>query len=189
MKTLRKLLLINWHYFTHELIEFEQLNFMTGDNATGKSTIIDALQLVLFGETAGKYFNKSVSGKSNRTLSSYLCGEIGDGGEDGAVYLREGFFSSYTAVEFYDDERNRSFVLGGVYDVHSPGDIVTRFFHYYGTLPENHFIVNRIPMSVEQLREYPGRSAPEVPRITQEVRFLLSRGHGYPAVYHGIRLR
>lgn len=154
MKTLRKLLLINWHYFTHELIEFEQLNFMTGDNATGKSTIIDALQLVLFGETAGKYFNKSVSGKSNRTLSSYLCGEIGDGGEDGAVYLREGFFSSYTAVEFYDDERDRSFVLGGVYDVHSPGDIVTRFFRYYGTLPENHFIVNQIPMSVEQLREY-----------------------------------
>ena len=76
MKILKKLLLINWHYFTHQMIEFEQLNFMTGVNASGKSTIIDALQIVLFGDTAGRYFNKSASGKSARTLASYLCGEI-----------------------------------------------------------------------------------------------------------------
>ena len=47
MKLLKKLLLINWHYFSHQMIEFEQLNYMTGVNASGKSTIIDALQLVL----------------------------------------------------------------------------------------------------------------------------------------------
>ena len=64
MKILKKLLLINWHYFTHQLLEFEQLNYMTGVNASGKSTIIDALQLILLGDTAGKYFNKSASGKS-----------------------------------------------------------------------------------------------------------------------------
>ena len=39
MKILKKLLLINWHYFTHQLLEFEQLNYMTGVNASGKSTI------------------------------------------------------------------------------------------------------------------------------------------------------
>ena len=54
MKLLKKLLLINWHYFSHQMIEFEQLNYMTGVNASGKSTIIDALQLVLFGDTAGR---------------------------------------------------------------------------------------------------------------------------------------
>ena len=26
MKLLKKLLLINWHYFSHQLLEFEQLN-------------------------------------------------------------------------------------------------------------------------------------------------------------------
>lgn len=165
MKTLRKLLLVNWHYFTHELVEFEQLNFMTGANASGKTTIIDALQLVLFGETSGRYFNKSVSGKSSRTLSSYLCGEIGDSGGSGAVYLREGFFTAYTAVEFYDDERDRSFVLGGVYDVHSPGDIETRFFRYYGTLPDHHFIIDRVPLSIARLREYFKTGQIKEPRI------------------------
>ena len=70
MKLLKKLLLINWHYFSHQMIEFEQLNYMTGVNASGKSTIIDALQLVLFGDTAGRYFNKSASGKSARTFEA-----------------------------------------------------------------------------------------------------------------------
>ena len=30
MKTLRKLLLINWHFFVHETIELKRLNFLTG---------------------------------------------------------------------------------------------------------------------------------------------------------------
>ena len=153
MKILKKLLLINWHYFTHQLIEFKQLNFMTGVNASGKSTIIDALQIVLFGDTAGRYFNKSASGKSARTLASYLCGEISDNAEGGFHYLRVGRFTSYTAVEFYDDEKQRSFVFGGVYDVYSPGDIVTRFFRYYGKILENHFIENGVPMEIAKLRE------------------------------------
>ena len=154
MKILKKLLLINWHYFTHQMIEFEQLNFMTGVNASGKSTIIDALQIVLFGDTSGRYFNKSASGKSARTLASYLCGEISDNAEGGFHYLREGRFTGYTAVEFYDDEKQRSFVFGGVYDVYSPGDIVTRFFRYYGEIPENHFIENGVPMEIAKLREF-----------------------------------
>ena len=49
---LTRLLLIHWHYFTHETISFETLNFLTGKNASGKSTIIDAMQLVLLGDTS-----------------------------------------------------------------------------------------------------------------------------------------
>ena len=130
MKILTKLLLINWHYFSHQLLEFEQLNYMTGVNASGKSTIIDALQLVLFGDTAGKYFNKSASGKSARTLESYLCGEISDNAEGGYRYLRSGRFTGYVVTEWYDDEKNRSLTFGGVFDVHSPNDKTVRFFKY-----------------------------------------------------------
>ena len=99
MKLLKKLLLINWHYFSHQMIEFEQLNYMTGVNASGKSTIIDALQLVLFGDTAGRYFNKSASGKSARTLDSYLCGELSDNADGGYRYLRSGRFTSYVVTK------------------------------------------------------------------------------------------
>ena len=68
MKLITKLLLINWHYFVHETISFGQLNFLTGKNASGKSTIIDAMQIVLYGDTSGSFFNKAANGKGNRTL-------------------------------------------------------------------------------------------------------------------------
>ena len=154
MKILKKLLLINWHYFTHQLLEFEQLNYMTGVNASGKSTIIDALQLVLLGDTAGRYFNKSASGKSARTLESYLCGEISNNAEGGFRYLREGRFTSYAVTEWYDNEKRRSLSFGGVFDVHSPGDKTVRFFKYTGKIPDNHFIESRVPLDIPKLREY-----------------------------------
>ena len=77
MKILKKMLLINWHYFWNEMIEFEDINFLTGRNAAGKSTLIDALQLVLLGDTSGHFFNKAANDKSNRTLKGYLYGEVG----------------------------------------------------------------------------------------------------------------
>ena len=51
MKKLKKILLINWLYFSKELIEVGDINFLTGKNGAGKSTVIDALQIVLLGET------------------------------------------------------------------------------------------------------------------------------------------
>lgn len=51
MKKLKKILLINWLYFSKELIEVGDVNFLTGKNGAGKSTVIDALQIVLLGET------------------------------------------------------------------------------------------------------------------------------------------
>ena len=51
MKKLKKILLINWLYFSKEVIEVGDVNFLTGKNGAGKSTVIDALQIVLLGET------------------------------------------------------------------------------------------------------------------------------------------
>ena len=47
MKKLKKILLINWLYFSKELIEVGDVNFLTGKNGAGKSTVIDALQIGL----------------------------------------------------------------------------------------------------------------------------------------------
>ena len=56
MKLLKKVLLINWHSFSKELIEVGNINFLTGKNAVGKSTIVDAIQLVILGEPKGVGF-------------------------------------------------------------------------------------------------------------------------------------
>ena len=48
MKKLKKILLLNWLYFSTEIIEVGDVNFLTGKNGAGKSTVIDALQIVRF---------------------------------------------------------------------------------------------------------------------------------------------
>ncbi len=116
MKRLKKMLLIHWYGYDRELIEFGNLNFLTGNTAAGKSTVIDALQLVMLGDTNGNYFNKAANDKSVRTLKSYLFGENGDDGETGYRYLRNGTFTSYVMLEFGDMEKNTSFLAGIVCD-------------------------------------------------------------------------
>ena len=87
MKLLKKVLLINWHSFSKELIEIGNINFLTGKNAVGKSTIVDAIQLVVLGDTRGTSFNKAASEKSGRTVISYLKGEVGSDNEGNKKYL------------------------------------------------------------------------------------------------------
>ncbi len=154
MKVLKKLLLTNWHYFSHEVLEFDQINFLTGKNASGKTTIIDALQLLVLGDTAGHFFNKSASDKSSRSLKGYLRCEIGDQDDGNPLYLRNGRFSSYVACEFYDDSLDSSFTLGIVFDTYEDGSYDGKFFSYTGAIPENEFVEGKIPMDQKLLSIY-----------------------------------
>jgi uncharacterized protein YPO0396 len=154
MKVMTKLLLIHWHYFGHELIEFGGLNFLTGKNASGKSTIIDALQLILLGDTSGSFFNKAASGRGNRTLKGYLMGELGDDEESGFHYLRNGRFTSYVVLEFFDDEKKRYFTAGCCFDTYSENDTQKLFFQYDGVMHENGFMINRTPIDIPALRSF-----------------------------------
>ena len=76
MKKLTKILLVNWLYFSKEIIEINDVNFLTGKNGAGKSTVIDALQIVLLGETSSRNFNQAL-----RTIGSVVRRRPKDGGE------------------------------------------------------------------------------------------------------------
>ena len=72
MKKLKKILLINWLYFSKELIEVGDINFLTGKNGAGKSTVIDALQIVLLGETNSRNFNQAANEKSTWMITARI---------------------------------------------------------------------------------------------------------------------
>lgn len=155
MKLLKKVLLIHWHYFDIEEIEFDKLNFLTGKNASGKSTLIDAMQLVLLGDTSGRFFNKSASGRTNRTLTGYLMGELGDDEASGFRYLRNGRFTSYIALEFYDEEKKREFTAGICFDIYSESDISRSFFLYDGPLHPDRFLNEKqVPLDLRALKAW-----------------------------------
>jgi len=153
MKKMTKLLLINWLYFEKQLIDFGDINFLTGKNSSGKSTIIDALQVVLLGVTNQYSFNKAASKKSERTLRSYLRGYIGEDISLGDKSLRGNRdFSTYIVCEFYDDVKNELFCLGAVFDSFSDGsEERKRFFYLKSSLPNNLFIVEKKPMNTRDL--------------------------------------
>ena len=153
MKLLKKVLLINWHSFSKELIEIGNINFLTGKNAVGKSTIVDAIQLVVLGDTRGTSFNKAASEKSGRTVISYLKGEVGSDNEGNKKYLREGDFASYVALEFYDDVNNIPFVIGLQFDV-SGDKLYSHQFIYDGTIPEQCFVANNKAMEYKTFKDY-----------------------------------
>lgn len=155
MKRLQRMLLIHWHHYQFEVITFDKINFMTGKTAAGKSTVIDALQLVLLGETGGSFFNKAANQKSARTLKSYLYGEKGDDGDTGFNYLRQSDFTSYVALEFYDEEKKKAFLAGIVCDCYKDQNFDAKWFVVnQAGLPEDFFIdeKTKTPLNIRQLK-------------------------------------
>jgi uncharacterized protein YPO0396 len=155
MKILKRVLLTNWYFIDCEVLDFEFINFITGKTGAGKSTIIDALQILFLGDTSGRFFNKAANDKSARTLKGYLYGEISDNGEADYEYKRANCnFASYIASEFYDDIKNKYFTLGVHFDCFADGDFDSRFFILDSRLPDNLFIQNDKAMDYKELKEF-----------------------------------
>ena len=158
MKILKRMLLINWHYISKQMIDFDIINFLTGKNGSGKSTILDALQLLILGDTRGNFFNKAANDKTDRTLEGYLKGEIGDDGDVGYKYLRNDRLSSYIVCEFYDTVIRKYFSLGVVFEVYKDSDIESHFFSFNNRIPENEFVNEQnIPFSFKDLKSFLAR--------------------------------
>lgn len=151
MKKLKKILLINWLYFSKQVIEVGDVNFLTGKNGAGKSTVIDALQIVLLGETNAHNFNQAANEKSQRTLDGYLRADM----DDNSPYSRRGRdFSSYIACEFWDETEGTRFVTGVVFDCRSDGVNQEHFFIYDGVIPDDCFLVGQEAMDTPSLRSF-----------------------------------
>ncbi|MCI1991483.1 MAG: hypothetical protein LKJ59_09185, partial [Oscillospiraceae bacterium] len=115
---LKKFHMINWMYYPPQSVDFGASNLLTGITGSGKSTVVDAIQILMLGEVNGNFYNKSATGnKSDRTITTYLRGAY-DGGEKRAA---KGF-SSYLALDFSDDLRNEDFCCGIVFDLEADQD-------------------------------------------------------------------
>ena len=111
MKKLVKLRLINWHYLSNETIMINGNTLLTGPNASGKSTIMDAITFVL---TAGDTtFNLAANEKGKRDLRGYVKCKLG---MDDREYLRNGDVSGHIALEFHDEKTGQNFTVGAVID-------------------------------------------------------------------------
>lgn len=154
MKLLTRIKLINWHYFVNQTIEINGSTLITGDNGSGKSTILDALQLVLVADLRRIKFNVSAFDETKRNLLGYLRCKTGSDSDEGRVYLRSGDITSYVALEFYDDVKKKYFILGVAVD--SYADNTTWDSKYYKIedcrIEDNLFLVGGRPRNIKELK-------------------------------------
>ena len=154
---LSKICLNNWHYIDQKIFKFNDgINFFTGHSGSGKSTVIDAMQIVLYANTDGRgFFNKAAADDSDRNLIEYLRGMVAVGEKDEVTYLRNKNFSTTIVLEFTQTESDEKECLGVVFDVDTARNDTSRlFFWHKGGILENAYRTEEHAMTISELRKY-----------------------------------
>ena len=154
---LSKICLNNWHYIDQKILSFNDgINFFTGHSGSGKSTVIDAMQIVLYANTDGRgFFNKAAADDSDRNLIEYLRGMVAVGEKDEVTYLRNKNFSTTIVLEFTQTESDEKECLGVVFDVDTARNDTSRlFFWHKGGILENAYRTEEHAMTISELRKY-----------------------------------
>ncbi len=148
MKKLTRVKLINWHRFTNRTVEFEKSTLISGENGAGKSTLLDAIQFVVTCST--NYFNKAAHENGKRKLTGYIRCKTG---RENRPYERTGEISAHIALEFYEEKRDKYFVVGAVVDSASEGQEKTaRYLMDDIRLEDSLFFQGKTPKSINQFR-------------------------------------
>lgn len=160
-KALSKICLNNWHYIDKKILTLnEGINFFTGHSGSGKSTVLDAIQIVLYANTDGRgFFNKAAADDSDRTLIEYLRGMVNISENNESQYLRNRNFSSTIVLELTQTNTRDKQCVGVVFDVDTSNNDVSRlFFWHMGELLPNHYRSEGRCLTTAEMREYLQRS-------------------------------
>lgn len=125
MKKIKKLRLINWHFFDNQEIHFSDINVITGENGTGKSTILDAIHYLQSGGTC-EFNSAAKTLHSSRTVENYLRARIGGEKQEFIRDYRD--IIGHIAIEYDNTTTKKPFVLGCVLQL-SDGRLLNPVFY------------------------------------------------------------
>jgi uncharacterized protein YPO0396 len=153
--TLERIRLVGWHYFDDELIGIGNRCLFAGDNGSGKSTIVDAIQYAMAADLRKAKFNAAAGDRrSGRDLMGYVRCKIGS---DTTEYLRNDAVA-HVMLEFSGGNAASSIAGpdGEVFDAQgfSAGVCVEAFTD--GRLTEHFWIGDNIPIDTVTVRSEDG---------------------------------
>lgn len=139
-KIFTRMCLNNWGGVTHKVLEFhEYVNLFSGKSGSGKSTVMDAIQVVLYGSFSSGFLNKAADdAKNRRSVLSYLRGEQKDGTAN-----REGKdFCSALVLEIKDTGTGAKTCVGIGFEVGKKDSELKKylFFSHSGEMPEPEYL-------------------------------------------------
>lgn len=115
MKRLVRIVLINWYRIEQLSIDIEGHTAVIGPNASGKSSLLDAVQAVMVGGDKNWWTpNASAGEKSTRSLRDYCLGVVreGDDAEISPELRARDHSLTYLTLVFRDDAGGSSVSLG-----------------------------------------------------------------------------
>lgn len=153
-KLFSRMLINNWGGISHKVMEFhEYVNLFSGKSGSGKSTVMDAIQVVLYGSVASTFLNKAADdAKNKRSVLSYLRGAQKDGTSN-----RDGVdFCSQLVLEIVDTGSRTTTCIGVIFEV-GKNDLDLKKYHFFshsGKMPEDEYLTeNGTPYMAAQLKK------------------------------------
>ncbi len=148
------MLLNNWGGISHKVMEFhEYVNLFSGKSGSGKSTVMDAIQVILYGSVSAAFLNKAADdAKNKRSVLSYLRGAQ----KDGTSNRGNVDFCSQIVLEIEDTGSRITTCIGAVFEV-GKQDAELRKFHFFshsGSIPEDGYLTETgVPYTAAQMRK------------------------------------
>lgn len=114
-KIFTRMCLNNWGGINHKVLQFnEYVNLFSGKSGSGKSTVMDAIQVILYGSFSPTFLNKAADdAKNRRSVLSYLRGEQ----KDGSANRGDCDFCSVIALEIEDTGSHTFTCIGIAFEV------------------------------------------------------------------------
>ena len=114
-KLFRRMLINNWGGISRKVLEFhEYVNLFSGKSGSGKSTVMDAIQVILYGSVSAAFLNKAADdAKNRRSVLSYLRGAQ----KDGTANREHVDFCSQIVLEIEDTGSGMITCIGAVFEV------------------------------------------------------------------------
>ena len=153
-KIFTRILMNNWGGIDHQVLCLnEYVNLFSGKSGSGKSSVMDAMQVVLYGSVGNDFLNRAADDSANkRSVLSYLRGEQ----KDGTANRENQDFYAHIVLEIQDTGRKSYTCIGAVFEVgKNDMDLKRfRFFSHAGKIPEDEYVtVSGIPYSIAQIQK------------------------------------
>lgn len=142
-KVFTRMCLNNWGGIDHKVLEFhEYVNLFSGKSGSGKSTVMDAIQVILYGSFSPSFLNKAADdAKNRRSVLSYLRGEQ----KDGSANRKDCDFCSVIALEIEDTGTHITTCIGIAFEVRKSDSEIKKFvyFSHSGKMPTSGYLTEQ----------------------------------------------